>query len=194
MSHDNHKRMKFSPEEDAKLTMLVAQYGTRAWNYISSQFSNRTPRQCRDRWNHYLSPTTNTMEWTPQEDTLLHELLTKYGKQWSLIATNFEGRTGVSIRNRCCKLSRQPNSDPIFKRVLVEDLTQSNIVKKLEKEITMIKANSPRKNLLPSCLSLLQMQSGEDSKKLCPLFQPLPSEIQLEEVLYPDLPHLQIQY
>lgn len=97
------KKHKFSKEDDIKLENLVAKYGSR-WSVISKEFKGRTPRQCRDRWNHYLDPKTDHSEWTKEEDQQLISCYRRCGNHWSLIAENFPKRTSVSIRNRCCKL------------------------------------------------------------------------------------------
>ena len=116
--HQIQSRVKFTPIEDQYLLQLVKAYGTKNWQLISRIMGNRSQRQCRDRYKHYLSPLINTTEWTPEEDRLLLEKIKIYRNKWSKIAEFFPGRTGISIRNRCCKLSRQPSSDPFLKQVL----------------------------------------------------------------------------
>ncbi|KAF6262542.1 Homeodomain-like protein [Scenedesmus sp. NREL 46B-D3] len=44
------KRDSWSPEEDAKLRQLHAQYGT-SWSRISKCLKGRTSQQCRARWH-----------------------------------------------------------------------------------------------------------------------------------------------
>lgn len=112
------RRVKFTPSDDEFLMKLVETYGSQSWNVIADHFQDRSPRQCRDRWKHYLAPTTKTDEWTPEEDALLVQKVRELGKRWSQIAPYFHGRTATSIRNRCCKLSRQKHADPILKMIL----------------------------------------------------------------------------
>lgn len=107
-----HKK-KFSAEEDAKLEELYNKYGFQ-WTKISENFEGRNPRQCRDRWNHYLSPTIDNSNWSKEEDDKLMELYAKFGNHWSLISKNFEKRTCVSVRNRCCKLAKNNLITPNF--------------------------------------------------------------------------------
>ena len=123
--HQTLSRVKFSTSEDQYLMQLVEVYGTKNWQFISQMMGNRSQRQCRDRWNHYLSPMTNVQPWTPDEDNLLIEKVKIFGNKWSKIAQFLPGRTGISIRNRCCKLSRQPSSDPFLKSIL--NGTMSNL-------------------------------------------------------------------
>jgi hypothetical protein len=63
-------RHKFTPDEDELLRTLVAQLGGSDWNAISVHFHNRTARQCRDRWRHYISPELLTGNWTEAEDQI----------------------------------------------------------------------------------------------------------------------------
>ncbi|OHS98544.1 r2r3-MYB transcription factor [Tritrichomonas foetus] len=119
------KRVKFLESEDQQLIKLVAQYGPKCWSYIAAQMPGRTPRQCRDRWNHYLAPQTNTSKWTLEEDRMIIKMVKEIGKQWSKIASMFPGRTGIAVRNRCCKLSRQKSADPALKILLSEGSKKS---------------------------------------------------------------------
>jgi hypothetical protein len=62
MSHDSPsravQRCRFIPEEDALLRQLVTSFGPNNWERIAQYFPDRNVRQCRDRWNHYLTPNT----------------------------------------------------------------------------------------------------------------------------------------
>ena len=102
-----NKKFKFSPEEDAMLRELVEKHGTNKWAFIAKLLNDRTARQCRDRWNHYLSHDTKEPVWTQEEDTLLMKLYNEIGSKWTLIAKSFEHRNSVSVRNRACRLIRR---------------------------------------------------------------------------------------
>lgn len=108
-SSNKYKKLKFSPDEDSKLKSLVSNYGTKSWTIISNELKGRTPRQCRDRWKHYLCPETNLTEWTKEEDSILISHFSSFGNHWAKIASFFPGRTSVSVRNRCCRLLKQIN-------------------------------------------------------------------------------------
>ncbi|EAX94729.1 Myb-like DNA-binding domain containing protein [Trichomonas vaginalis G3] len=103
-------KFKFSPEEDETLKKLVQTHGTNKWSLISKLLKCRTARQCRDRWNHYLSNNSEQIPWTENEDAKLLRLHNEIGPKWTIIATYFEGRNSVTIRNRCCRLIRRMNS------------------------------------------------------------------------------------
>ena len=115
-------RYKFTPQEDTLLVSLVTSFGTKNWNAISQMMNGRSPRQCRDRWNHYLTPTTNTdSSWSAEEDEIIIKELKRIGKQWTYIASLLPGRTSIAVRNRSCKLSRQKNCDPVVKHLLKDE-------------------------------------------------------------------------
>lgn len=106
-SHRPHPKSKFSLEEDCTLRKLVSIYGNNDWTSISSRMVNRNPRQCRERWNNYLSPSLSHMPWSPQEDLLLRYLYREYGPKWVTITKYFPARTDTNIKNRWMLLMRQ---------------------------------------------------------------------------------------
>jgi hypothetical protein len=67
----------------------------------------RNPRQCRERWHHYLTPAVSSKPFTPEEDALLNAKYAELGPKWKQIAAVFEGRTDISIKNRWILLSRR---------------------------------------------------------------------------------------
>lgn len=93
-------KVKFTPEEDDKLIRLIDLMGTRDWEAISIEMKVRSPRQCRDRWNNYLSPSLTSQPWTEEEDKLLDKLYNKYGSRWTKIASYFRNRSANGVRNR----------------------------------------------------------------------------------------------
>lgn len=44
------KRLPFTADEDEKLKTLIKKYGKEDWKMIASEMSDRTSRECRDRW------------------------------------------------------------------------------------------------------------------------------------------------
>lgn len=95
----NHRQV-FTSYEDARLKLLVQQYGVKNWDLISYMMPNRTPRQCRERYKGHLAPEILNLPWTPQEDRLLIEKYTIMGRKWSKIAKFFVGRSDSNIKNR----------------------------------------------------------------------------------------------
>lgn len=99
-------RNKFTSDEDRILAELVAANGLAKGLVLASERLQRTMRQCKERWNFYLSPDIQTDKWSKQEDDMLVTLVTYYGKRWSLICQQFPKRTVISVRNRYRQLFR----------------------------------------------------------------------------------------
>jgi hypothetical protein len=55
MTEGRIRRFRVHPIEDLALRELVLVHGLTAWPMIASRLPGRNARQCRDRWNHYLS-------------------------------------------------------------------------------------------------------------------------------------------
>jgi hypothetical protein len=66
----------------------------------------RSPRQCRERWNHYLAPDLVLCQWTKEEETLLESQVTEHGRQWKTFESLFPGRTDINIKNNFMTLRR----------------------------------------------------------------------------------------
>jgi hypothetical protein len=101
-----HIRHPFTHDEDELIRRLIETHGTGQWEAIASQFHDRTPRQIRDRWNHYLAPTVKLRPWVIDEDRLLLQVVEQIGPHWSAIAAAFPGRTDINLKNRWKKLQR----------------------------------------------------------------------------------------
>jgi hypothetical protein len=93
-------RALFSPEEDKILRRLVEEIGEDQWNQVSDRMEDRTPRQCRERWQKYLAPSLILNEWTEDEDRMLDDLVKSQGPKWKHLALLFPNRTDVGLKNR----------------------------------------------------------------------------------------------
>ena len=100
----------FTKEEDTYLLYLVSVFGTNQWNVIASLIGSRNARQCRERYKHYLSPHINNSPWTSEEDFILLSKYEQLGPRWAKIASFFNGRTDVAVKNRYTALLRE--NDP----------------------------------------------------------------------------------
>lgn len=96
----NLSRTKFSAAEDELLRKTVQKYGAKKWNTIAQHLPGRTARQCRDRFQNYLSPDLTNGPWSHEEDLLLLEKVDEYGSCWSKINKFFVGRSPNNIKNR----------------------------------------------------------------------------------------------
>jgi hypothetical protein len=96
----DRRRAKFAVIEDVQLRQLVAEYGVENWRHIASLMPGRNPRQCRERWKHYLSGNGIPIPWTVAEDQLLLERVQAWGPRWTRIANFFGNRTDIEVKAR----------------------------------------------------------------------------------------------
>jgi myb proto-oncogene protein len=94
-----HKQ-QFSVEEDRALIALVRAHGLRSWSRLAKQMSNRTPKQCRERWHNHLDPGLNRGPWSPCEDRILALKHRELGNRWADIARFLPGRSDTLVKNR----------------------------------------------------------------------------------------------
>lgn len=100
-------KRKFTDEEDAALINLIDEHGENNWKLIARNMpSDRTPRQCRERWKYYLSGFTNNDKWSQEEDQLLLEKYQFYGPRWAKIAKYFQDKNDINLKNRFNQLKR----------------------------------------------------------------------------------------
>lgn len=97
---------KFSVMNDKKLVSLVKTYGTDQWNKIAQILTNKTPKQCKDRWNNYLNPTFKHKSWTLDDDQILIDLYNKYGPKWTVLSKAVGTRSASEMRYRYLKIKR----------------------------------------------------------------------------------------
>ncbi|MDR0633187.1 MAG: hypothetical protein LBF84_03560 [Holosporales bacterium] len=106
------QKRKFTPDEDAKLCVLVAQLGIDDWTLIAQNMPGRNGKQCRARWVNGLAPEVSHAEWTPEEDNTLRQRHRQLGNQWAKIVLFLPRRTAVSVKNRWQTLLRKGMKQP----------------------------------------------------------------------------------
>lgn len=105
-SSTNHKKRRKIPTrpwteaENEKLLEIVTTHNEKNWKKIAEHFPTRTHLQCVQQWKHVVNPRIGRGSWTAKEDTKLLQLVTKYGKKWSLIAEYLPRREGKRCRER----------------------------------------------------------------------------------------------
>lgn len=102
-----HPKSKFTPEEDTKLSDLVREYGSDDWPQIARLMPGRNARQCKDRWNNFLSPAVVNGPWTEEEEATLCTRFAMLGNSWKLIATFFPGRTEINVKSHWQMMQRR---------------------------------------------------------------------------------------
>jgi hypothetical protein len=104
-------RRKFTPEDDDLLRNLVTQHGSTDWSVIAQNFQDRTARQCRDRWRHYVSPEVLTGSWTKADEETLLAKVQEIGPRWATIAQIFPGRTDIGVKNHYISITGKKNKE-----------------------------------------------------------------------------------
>lgn len=132
-------KKKFTIEEDTKLIHLVQEHG-KSWRKISNLMGNRrSPRNCRERYKHYLSKKINNSPWSPEEDHLLIQKYNELGSKWAEIANHHfnNTRTQIQIKSRFHLLQRKKVKDI---KLYNHELYQQKLP---QQQSTLNKTNSP---------------------------------------------------
>ena len=116
-------KRKFTDSEDIALASLVEIHGQNDWKIIAGNMpSERTPRQCRERWKYYLSEgVPNNDDWTHEEEKLLLEKYEIYGPHWAKIAKFFDHKNDINLKNRFNKIKRNKLSGMLFDPSMSEE-------------------------------------------------------------------------
>jgi hypothetical protein len=101
------ERRKWTHKEDAKLSMLIKQYGTSNWKAVASMLPDRSSKQCRERWINHLDPNIVKGKLTPDEWNIVVQYQGEFGNRWSEIAKHLPGRTPNQIKNVWHAFSRR---------------------------------------------------------------------------------------
>lgn len=94
----------WSSDEEALLCKLVEQYKGLAprWHDIAMSFQGRSAVECLTQWqnSNKTAVIKGKGSWTPEEDNILREKRSLYGRKWAKIAVHLPGRQGKQCRER----------------------------------------------------------------------------------------------
>lgn len=98
--HKIISKRPFTLHEDQLLIRYIMLNGPTNWSMLASMLTNRTPKQCRERWHNHLNPNINKGPWTYAEDLILAQKQHELGNKWADIARFLPGRTDTLVKNR----------------------------------------------------------------------------------------------
>ena len=111
----SRRSVSWTPEEDAQLVELVQKEAatppsitaSKTWSRVAAQLTNRTGKQCRERYLNQLKPGIRREPWSEEEERILHEVHSKIGNKWVAIAAQLPGRTDNCVKNHWNSMLRK---------------------------------------------------------------------------------------
>lgn len=142
-------RKKFTELDDINLVQIVNKMETPDWKKISDLMKKFSPRQCRDRYNNYLSPKVQNKKWTKEEDQILLEKYSIFGPKWSFLTRFFPNRAATNIKNHYAKLFSRTLSEKERKETKKVNQNKHNDSSEAENVKIIINENESTQN--PEC-------------------------------------------
>uniref|UniRef100_A0A7E4UM04 snRNA-activating protein complex subunit 4 n=1 Tax=Panagrellus redivivus TaxID=6233 RepID=A0A7E4UM04_PANRE len=116
VSYGNDRSPWTAPEDEKLLSIVYSMHNIAAipWTKVAKLLGNRSPLQCRARYEYSLSSNVQHGRWTEAEDMFLLDAVNRYGPfDWFRIAENVPGRNAQQCRARwACCLSIDRSTDP----------------------------------------------------------------------------------
>ncbi|KAI0772651.1 hypothetical protein BC629DRAFT_1291343 [Irpex lacteus] len=101
----------WTPEADNRLLEAVRIYGRENWQQVARQVSeDATSSQCQSRYVRSLDPNIKRGEWTQEEDGLLKEAVSVFGRSWMDVCVWVPGRNNEQCRERWQELDKHKES------------------------------------------------------------------------------------
>ena len=102
-------KRSWTSHEDNCLRQYVKNHGENNWKLITQYISDRSLKQCRERWTLTLNPRIRRDAWTAEEDEIIVKTQQEIGNRWVDIARLLPGRVDISVKNRFFKLKNMEN-------------------------------------------------------------------------------------
>ncbi|KAI0742142.1 hypothetical protein BC629DRAFT_1563992 [Irpex lacteus] len=101
----------WTPEADNRLLEAVRIYGRENWQQVARQVSeDATSSQCQSRYVRSLDPNIKRGEWTKEEDDLLKDAVSVFGRSWMDVCVWIPGRNNEQCRERWQELDKHKES------------------------------------------------------------------------------------
>jgi hypothetical protein len=111
-------RRFFTAQDDAILRELKGIAPPLTWPEIAERMPAFTPRQLRERWCNYVSPTLKTTAWTPEESAELLRLHQIFGARWGVIGAQMGRRSAPDVKNQFQWLRKHASATNLLHRRL----------------------------------------------------------------------------
>ncbi|CAD8211252.1 unnamed protein product [Paramecium pentaurelia] len=184
--HSNLKISPWSKEEDQILINIANDhYYKNNWTELTIKFNSisstqRYPKQIRERWNNVLNPNISRSTWSKEEKIQLLQLILSYGKKWSKIQGELNGRSENQIKNQYNGIIRNLkrfNVQESEERLLIKAIIE-NPDQKLSLTVTQFMSDFLAKKEASKSVEspqLHQLTESQIQKKIC--IDPVPQEI-----------------
>ncbi|EAY02969.1 Myb-like DNA-binding domain containing protein [Trichomonas vaginalis G3] len=133
----------FTKEEDDRLKEIICCIPKNEqinWEEVAYQMQTRNARQCKERWNIYLSNNYNRSEFTIEEKFKILQLIQLFGKKWTVIAKYLDNRSDVDVKSEYRKMERNCITlDNIF---IVNELEKKRKKNTRKKEVETVPVDS----------------------------------------------------
>ncbi|CAD8208615.1 unnamed protein product [Paramecium octaurelia] len=192
--HSNLKISPWSKDEDQILINIANDhYYKNNWTELTIKFNSisstqRYPKQIRERWNNVLNPNISRSTWSKEEKIKLLQLILKYGKKWSKIQDELNGRSENQIKNQYNGIIRNLkrfNVQESEERLLIKAIIE-NPDQKLSLTVTQFMSDFLAKKEASKSVEspqLHQLTESQIQKKICADSVPQESGISATNIL-----------